>query len=271
MTSKLAFRLAAVVAILTLNTACGAISFINNATVSTTTVNNDTYGNLSVDLGTVGLVFPTLSLPITEPNQPGVTLGTVAIANGNSLSQATLTVSVDLTKLDSIPHLGNSAVLPNGQAIPVSGIDTNNLLVLNAPGTNIAIYVDFNQVAQSGMLGVAIPIQQLNAVGLLSGGIVNIFPSFQLSNGVTGTAGIFTGMMPGTSGLAMFVDVTQMVQAMPTVPSPQSLSDARSYQGLSRTKHSFLSVRNGSSAQQSQVLSEIYKLGQQHAHVTLTP
>jgi hypothetical protein len=118
------------------------------------------------------------------------------------------------------------------------------------------------------MLGVAVPIQQLNAVGLLSGGIVNIFPSFQLANGVTGTAGIYTGMMPGTNGLALFVDVTDMVKALPVVPGPQSLTSAHAFTQLQH--HGFLDVRKGSSAQQAQVLSALYQLGAQHARIDLS-
>lgn len=258
-------RLAAGVIVLPALTACGMSSgnWVKNAAISTYQSGNDTYGKVTVGLSTNGMILPALDVPIIDPKNPSVAFGEFSILP-NLTTGADLGVAVNLSRLVSLPSPGASPTLPNGMMIPVSGISPNSLYAFSVGGNRTQIYLDLNMQAQSAMLGIAIPIAQLDQVGSYTGGLVNIFPSFQLQNGVAGTAGVFTGMQPGQSGLALFMNVSSLLnQAIPMAAvqtrsvGPRLPAARFASQKVTAVPHEYLDVSTGSSSAQWQVMKKL--------------
>lgn len=250
-------KMGAVGALLLLNTACGGGNWVTNASLTTFTQNNSTFGKISVDLGTSGLLFPTMTVPILDPKNPSAVIGGLSLVGG-SMSAAQLSVSVDLTRIANLPKTGASATLPNGMAIPIAGVNPANLMVFNVGGNKSQVYVEMDPTNKQGMFGVAIPIQQFDSIGKATGGLINIMPSFQLGNGITGTAGLFTSMNPGQNGFALFVDVSALLQQVKVLSVARS-SVPSGAPAVVRP-HSYLNVNQGSSSQQAKVFYKLYQL-----------
>ena len=254
-TISTAVKLSAVGVFMMLNTACGGGSWVTNASLSTYTQNSDTYGKISVDLGTSGLLFPNMSVPILDPKNPAAMIGAVSLVGG-SASAAQLALSLNLTRVANLPKTGAAPMLPNGLPIPVAGIDPASLMVFSVGGNKSQVYVEMNTAAKQGMIGVAIPISQFDSIGKATYGLLNLMPSFQLGNGVTGTAGLFSGMNPGQNGFALFLDISALLQQV-KILSVQTLS-MRSAAPVQ--PHVYLNVNQGSSAQQANAMYRLYQL-----------
>lgn len=252
-------------------TACGGSNnWISNGSVSTYTQNQDVYGKVSVDIGTSGLLFPTLQVPVYNNGAP---IGQLSLLSGLGSSNSQLAVDINLSQIARLPRLGNAPTLPNGMPIPVAGVDPQNLLVLMAGSNQTRVYVDFNSQTKSGLLGVAIPFRQFDGLGQATGGLLNIMPSFKLPNGLTGTAGLFTGAGPGQSGFALFVDISSIAN---TVSASNSMStnkglSVQSVRAASTPRQlQFLNVSRGSTMQQMRAYSTIQQLSQRQTRLTVS-
>lgn len=238
--------------VLSLNVACsgGGNSVVKNAQINTYANSGEQYADVSVDVNLFGMSLPSLSFPIQNPKNPTQVLGQL------SLSQSTfpgatseLGLAMNLTKIASLPVGSANPYLPNGQPIPVTGVDPARLLTFDI-GPSAKMYLDLNTMAGSAIVGVALPIQQFDSIGSRLPGI-NVFPNFQLPNGIKGVAGVFTGGV-GQNGLAVFLDASAML--------PKSTPSISAYSFLTMPTHKFFSVSNATSRQEQQIMMKLYEL-----------
>ncbi|MGE0614410.1 MAG: hypothetical protein AB7P04_02120 [Bacteriovoracia bacterium] len=177
--------------------------FIRNVQLNTSQMNGDTYVSFVATMGTGALMLPTIEIPILDRNDPNHVYGSVAlrpVLGGGGGTE--LVASINVTEASGA-QVGD-ALLPNGTMLPVS-LGNNPVFVFPLGGsTNSRVYLALGQGV--AVAGVAIGIDQLNT-GI--GVPINFFPSFNFGNGVQGVAGIYTGVAPGTSGIAFFVDASQ--------------------------------------------------------------
>jgi hypothetical protein len=184
---------------------CGGTSFVTGASLSSSSSNGDQFADLTVDLNSAGLLLPTLTLPILDLKDPSRPYGDITIGS------SALEISVDLSALAGLPQGSSSALLPNGTSIPITGYDASTLLTFSLGGNSLA-YIDLNTSTGEAFFGAAIVISEFNI-----GVPVNLFIPFS-SNGVTGTAGVFTGAAAGESGFAVFANVSSLLGGSSVAP-----------------------------------------------------
>jgi len=173
--------------------------------VTSTNANNEVILSLDVELELGNMALPSLEVPVMHP-QNGQQLGTVSLlATMNGTNELGLDINLTSASAGSINN-GN-ANLPNNRPIPVGGIDQSKVLAFPVGQTGIKIYLAL--APGMALVGVAVPITQLDSLGKSLGGL-NIFPTFNIE-GVQGIAGLFTGQKPGQSGLALFADFSKVI------------------------------------------------------------
>lgn len=210
-------KMAAAVAFVSLTAACGAQdkNWVKDANIETYNMNGEIYGSITTYLDSGSMSLPNLTLPIYDRRNPGQPVGSFTIKQslfGDAKSE--LTVAVNLSQVADLPGTGAAAVLPNGEPLPVAGIDPANLLVFDVAGSKAKVYLDLDTLGGRAMFGVAVPIKQFDQIGRYTGG-ANLFPAFELENGMRGTFGIFTGITSGNSGFALFLDASSLLKAQP--------------------------------------------------------
>lgn len=197
------------------STGCGK-SMVTGVTVTSTQQSGDQVAQLDIQFLTNGLVLPSISLPIANPENPSTSYGSLQL---DQLSSTTgeVKVDVDLTTAAKLPS--GPADLPNGTPVPVVESGQVQVLSIPIPTTRFVLYlaVQINalQPGQSpvAMVGLALPFTQLDAVGGVVGN-ADLFIPFGV-DGVTGSAGIFGGKTSGTSGIGIFVDVSGLIPQAP--------------------------------------------------------
>ena len=212
--NKLTIAKIASISFFLMNTACGGKDFnwVKDADIQSYQSNGEVYGELITYLDTGGMQLPSIMLPILNPKNPSQTIGQFALrSNFGADYDSELFVQLNISKIANIPGVGRAPRLPNGSAIPVGGIDTNKLLMLEVGGTKTLVYVSIDTQAKQGMLGAAVPIKQFDTIGSTLPG-VNIFPTFNVGNNIRGTFGIFTGAGSGQNGFALFIDASGLLQ-----------------------------------------------------------
>lgn len=168
-------------------------------------------------------------VPIFDPRRPGVSYGWVGLSPSVTESGSDLFLAVNLT----LAQQGTSVdgrFLPNGAFIPVS---TGSVPVFGLrAGSNSLVYVALGEGV--AMLGTAVTLREFDSIGKTLPGL-NLFPGFDLGNGIRGLAGIFTGMQPMQSGLAFFVDASSALPKKPEVSaverSPLAFHEHRAKSG----------------------------------------
>jgi hypothetical protein len=207
-------------------TACGKqVKFVKDVQVQTYLADQDVMARLNATLDTGKLQIPGITLPIINPKKPGVTYGTIGFAPALG-GGSELRLDIDVTKAAGVEGMDGDR-LPNGSPIPVGGLGDTPVIGLQV-GANSKVYVAVGPGV--ALLGVALSIPQFDVIGSKIPIPVNLFPTFQLANGIKGIAGIFTGSRPGTSGVALFADASAALQKS----SPQTttvLSDLRAVDG----------------------------------------
>jgi hypothetical protein len=222
-------------------TGCGSSSggisnMLTAIQVHTYNQNGDLWTSMTAQIDTGNMILAGVTIPIVDPNNPSVVYGQLSMAsnlcnpNGICGGGGTLTVAVDISEVSHSQVLDNK--LPNGTTIPVGQAVNNAIVALPLGGTGGRIYVAFGQGI--AMLGVALPFSALDSVGQYIPG-VNIFQPFA-SNGVSGIIGMFTGSTVKTTGVALFVDLSGILNSSSSTQSvaTNSVSSMRA-QALSAT------------------------------------
>lgn len=161
--------------------------------------------DVTTEVGVGNLQFQTLTIPIGDPDKPLEQYGTVTLRR-NSVGKNELVLSMNISEIaNTQATLDNK--LPNGRDVPVAGVSDMISIPVSRAGK---FYFD----AGSGrtILGVAIGIKEFKEVGKYLPGI-DIFFDIPVSNKVTGVAGVFTGLGDRDNGLALFVDVTEVLRS----------------------------------------------------------
>lgn len=218
--------------------------------------------DVELELGDMSL--PSVEIPIINP-QTGEDLGAISFL-GTLNGTNELGIEVNLTNATKGAVGSGSATLPNGKALPIGGIDQSKVIAIAVPNTGIKVYIG---VAQGmALLGVAVPIAQLDGLGTTIGGL-NIFPTFDIK-GIKGIAGLFTGTSAGQSGLALFVDLSKVIDPsdlLKGVVLPQAtLADAGSAKARGKAVRAVASQKmffypsSGSDAQMDVIAQKLYQL-----------
>jgi hypothetical protein len=191
-------------------TSCNATKIVNDVQLRGYEQTGDVYGEVTTTVDLQGMTLPPLAFPIVDPNNPSYQVGDfTSSADPANPAQSIVVVKLNLTRLASLKTSG-PASLPNGTLLPVQGYAPEDVLQFN-PYEQIRVYFSVNTTSQQAMMGVAVPIVQLNGlVGDMGG--VNLFRDFSLSNDVSGVAGAFTGNAAGQNGFGLFVDISGLMK-----------------------------------------------------------
>lgn len=224
---KFIFATAALSAV-TLGTGCGSgvspsSGIVNDISIKTYTVGSDQWMQMSTILNTNGFQMASVNVPITNPNDHSITYGNVSV-NASLCSTkpckytADLTVALNVTQA-SLSHTLDP-YLPNGTAVPIGGIDPALIVSLPIATTSVSnsrIYFAFDRVSGVGMLGAALTFAAFDPLGNYVPGL-NYFQPFQINN-VSLSAGIFAGAATNTTGIGLFVDISNLLKPQPTLLS----------------------------------------------------
>jgi len=202
-------------------TSCGksGSQLVSDVKVATHLVNQEVWVdvNAKFDLGNTAL--PAVTLPVANPKDPTHVFGSVSMAPTLD-GKNQIGISVNFT--EALKIQGGAATLPNGTALPVGGLGNVNVIQLNIPNTLARVYIALDKGV--ALAGFAIAIKELDSIGSSIGGI-NLFPRFNINN-VIGIAGVFTGSQSGQTGLALFVDLSSVLNQQMLNNTPTNLTTA---------------------------------------------
>jgi hypothetical protein len=191
-------------------TACSSTSssWVSGVGLATAEQNGDEYVTVSTQLKTGSIALIPISLPIMNPKNLLQQIGQIDLKSSLGGSAASeLDISLDMTQILNLPAGSSMGVLPNGTQIPVSGVNSANWISLPVQSGKSRVYVNVDVQNKKVALGVAVSIDQL-AIGVPA----NLLLPFSAS-GVSGVAGVYTGVAAGQSGFALFVDASSLLSS----------------------------------------------------------
>ncbi len=205
---------------------------VTDGSVRSFTENEEVWGEVKLTVTTGGIQIPGFSYDIQDPADSQKTYGTLALTPTIGASELTLKMNVTQASL------GNTLepLLPNGNALPVGGIDEDSVIALPVDGGKALVYLSLSN--NRVLVGSAVPIKEFDVIGNKLG-TIGLFPGFTLTNGLEGIIGIFSGSESKTSGIAFFLDATSILGGV--LPQNPSLMTHQTL--LSRREISF---NNGS-------------------------
>jgi hypothetical protein len=177
--------------------ACGKFNKgVESIDASLNEVNGQQVLSVSTELALGGIGLPLMSAPIYLPGK-----GVVGdLTMGGSL------LTLNLSLFDALGVNSELVFLPNGGQVPF--IAENEAIMLNVGQTAISVYLLVSQ--NTVVLGVAIPVKQLDGVGS-SIGYSSLFPIFPL-NKFQVSAGLFTHANAGENGIGAFFDLSPLME-----------------------------------------------------------
>lgn len=172
---------------------------------STADTNGDVWLSLSAQFDLGPMYLTSIDLPIVDPYVPGIKYGEIFFNPTMQGNFNQIKLSVNLSHAAKVP--GGFATLPNGNPLPIGGIDQTKIVQLKIDQINARIYLALDH--NLTFVGFAISIEQFDVVAKYVGG-ANIFLGLNI-NGVVGTAGLYTGSNTLQSGLGFFVDLSSVL------------------------------------------------------------
>jgi len=188
---------------------CGKKGFgglVSQAQFEAVEENGELYGDLRVLLNTGNVLLPSFDLPILNPRVPASEYGAISLHDALGLGTE-LGIRVNLNAIAGVDSV-DGALLPNGKMIPVVLPGGAKPVSIQVKGST-RVYLAIGQ--GSALIGTAIVIPEFDRLAGYIGGLDVFFP-FQGQNGVRGAAGLFSSVVPGQSGLAVFVDVSSVLK-----------------------------------------------------------
>lgn len=173
---------------------------VTDITVAPSYEDNDVIISVDADLSLGNVTLPATSIPILLP-KTWQEIGSVQMSV-NRQGENNLKVMLNLTAIAKIE--AQSATLPNGAILPLIG---ENKTIVIPVENKLNIYVSFGDGLAA--LGVAIPFKTLDGLGDKVG-TTALFPVFNIKN-VFGTAGLYTSRNMGENGIALFADLSQVL------------------------------------------------------------
>lgn len=207
-TSKLKTIILSTIAAMTLS-ACGNSSseIIKNAELQAEVhADGDLYASLTTKMDSNNVQIVSMDIPVFNPKNPTEQIGGLRISNpSQGVTQISLLMNV--TSLANLQYtLTPVKTLPNGTAFPVVGVNAGSWYAIPLKNsTNSKLYINIDGT-KSAVVGYALITDQL-----ASGVVGNIFAPFA-AEGVTGYGGVFSGAQPGTSGVAVFADISSVLK-----------------------------------------------------------
>lgn len=182
----------------------GTNQYVQSVNLSATT-NPSVQVTLTANLNTNQVTLNPMVLQFFNPHLPTQLFGAISISNPSPTVTA-VGFTYDFTQALSFANISETTTLPNGTPIPVTG-PNSTWLVLQPKGQSASlVYLNIDTKQNKAAVGYTLASDQLN-----SGALGNLIMSFNLSGlGGTGVAGIYNGNGPGTSGFALFADVSTL-------------------------------------------------------------
>jgi|GEM_PF-7078606 len=184
----------------------GAFQFVHDLQLRAFLQADGTYLEMRALLDTGSLDFGA-TVPIYDPRNPGTVYGSITLRPdiGGSGSELILLVNVTTARLIEAV---DGDTLPNGAPIPLTtgGVPVIGMRI----GQNSKAFLALGPGVM--MAGVALVVKEFDAI---AGKVpnVNIFPGFSISEKISGVAGLFTGNVPSSSGIGLFVDVHSVIDS----------------------------------------------------------
>lgn len=193
------------VAVLSL-AACSQEGLIKGAELSTKVTQGDVYVSLKTHVDSNNLQIMSVQLPIYNPENHTEMLGMLTVS-----SMVPGITDIDLTlnfsRVTNIPALQAEKGLPNGTLFPVMGVNASEWYSIPLSDSRVSkLYLNLDLQAPKVVLGYALGTDSLSA-----GIVANLFTGFN-AQGVTGYGGVYSGLLPGQSGVAVFADVTSVLK-----------------------------------------------------------
>jgi hypothetical protein len=183
----------------------GTNQFINSVKVESSVRDGDVYVDLSAIMNLYGLSMTAIEVNVIDPDDPEKIYGVLKILP--TLDKRTqILLGVNLSDAANIPG-GGEARLPNNSPVPIGGLDGVEIIQMAVSDIQARIYLGLSE--KSLLLGFAIPIKEMDSASRYLGP-VNIFPGFEYK-GYRGMVGIFTGKESNQSGVAMFMDLSPVL------------------------------------------------------------
>lgn len=145
-----------------------------------------------------------ISFPVVDPNNGSIKYGEISFQPQEEEGMNEIRLSFNLSSAAQVE--GGLAKLPNGEDLPIAGVDTSKVLMLDIAEINSRIYIALN--SEQSVVGFAVSIKEFEKIGNVISG-ANIFLGFDIK-GVIGSVGLFTGNTPLENGLGFFVDLTSV-------------------------------------------------------------
>ena len=229
---------------------------LSGVKVETTQVGQDTWMSFAADINLGAMSFASISVPVLHPR--GQTpIGQLELVSGFS-GQNQIRISVNLSEVADL-NMG-PAVLPNGNLIPMIG--TNQAIAINV-GNGAKVYLALSSTVTA--IGIAVPIREFDNIGRSLPGL-NFFPVVTTGE-VVGTAGIFTGLQSGQSGIAVVADVSKLVN-MDKIFGSSALMAIQAQEAEDNLKLDYRS-QTLSSSKKSALDQLIYQLNQKRSILRL--
>ncbi|AFY00444.1 hypothetical protein [Bdellovibrio bacteriovorus] len=193
------------VAVLSL-AACSQEGLIKGAALSTKITQGDVYVSLKTQVDSNNLQIMSVQLPIYNPENPVEMLG---MLNVSSLVPGITDIDLVLnfSRITKIPALQAEKGLPNGTLFPVMGVKAEEWYSIPLSDSRVSkLYLNLDLQTPKVVLGCALGTDSLSA-----GIVANLFTGFS-AQGVTGYGGVYSGLLPGQSGVAVFADVTSVLK-----------------------------------------------------------
>ncbi|MEK6706017.1 MAG: hypothetical protein AABZ06_09525 [Bdellovibrionota bacterium] len=188
-------------AVMAAMTGCGkGGGLVSNATVRSYVVENDTYAEFRATLNTGNIMLVGIDVPIIDPRNPSRVYGHMALVNGFGKG-SDLVLTLNVTETATTGTLCQP-MLPNGTPIPVGGIGNATIICMPVGNTGARAYFGVGEGV--ALAGVAMSFKNVDLNFPLP---INVFFPFSIDKG-RGVAGFYTGDGRGTSGLALFMDLS---------------------------------------------------------------
>jgi hypothetical protein len=144
---------------------------------------------------------------------------------GTDYVNHSLSLLLNFSEIANIPK-GTEAVLPNGDPIPLGGVDKNSVLALPVGQSGARVYIHMNSGLERVAVGVALP---LNGLQNPTDQRISAFLPVPLDNHIKALFGMFFGHTVGSNGFAVFVDAqgTMRPQTMGLMAQSTALRTTR--------------------------------------------
>lgn len=182
----------------------GPNQIVSDVNLATSLEDGDIMLDLSAIFNFGNISMTAVKLSLINPNDPSIEYGEFRILPTLDMKNE-VGVRVNLSEAAQVS--GGLVTLPNGDPLPIGGLNNTEVLELNIGQIKAKLYLALAQ--KTMMFGFAIPIKEFDRVSEYVGA-VNIFPGFVIK-GVRGMVGIFTGREEGQSGLGFFLDLSAVI------------------------------------------------------------